>query len=178
MPVGDGGGVANIAPFPLGALEAGLWGGLSVGGVNMGSSQEAAVQGCGGAGACSLADNLSLLLTAERRARSPSKHVKPAESCESWLTSVEYKAPLMEPSALVKTLGLDFSSSAVECAACSWRDGSAATSHCRVPGMVPALVSEPPLGQLGRGRCKWVPQMGTPTLRGTELGPRVYLWSR
>lgn len=47
--------------------------------------------------------------------------MKPVESCESWLTSAECKAPLMEPSALVKTLGLDFSLSAAaaECAACS-----------------------------------------------------------
>lgn len=41
-------------------------------------------------------------------------------SHESWLTGAECKAPLMEPSALVKTLGPDFSSAAAaECAACS-----------------------------------------------------------
>lgn len=88
--------------------------------------------------------------------------MKPAESCESWLTGAGCKASLMEPSALVKTLELDFSSSAAAAQACSllagevWRDGSAATSHRRVPGIVPAPVSETHLGELGRERQKWV----------------------
>lgn len=88
--------------------------------------------------------------------------MKPAESCESWLTGAGCKAPLMEPSALVKTLELNFSSLATAARACSllagevWRDGSAATSHHRVPGTVPDPVSEPPLGELDRERQKWV----------------------
>lgn len=125
-------GLANIVPSSApGAFEAGPCGGLSAGGVNRGERWEVAARGCGGAGACSLADNLSLLLTVESRAQLPSKRVKPVESCESWLTSAECKAPLMEPSALVKTSGLDLSAAAAECAACSQERHGGMGQHLR-----------------------------------------------
>lgn len=131
-----GGGLVNRAPLPLGAPRAGPWG--------------------GGVGACSLAGNLSLLLTVESTAWLPSRRVKAAEICERCLTGTGCEAPLWSPVLLLKLPGL----TSHRC--CSrehslltggvWRDGSAATSHRRAPRMVPVLGSEPALGELGRGR--------------------------